>query len=443
MKKDSSHIWDQSGRMSAVMIAGGILIGIIGGLTALLYRIALNYACEWLDWVLFFIKGNPFRTAGWFLVLMLLAVLVGRLIKWEPMVAGGGIPHVKSEVNGTLSQRWKRVLPAKFAGGFLCILGGLSLGRCGPSIQLGAMVGQGVSQIFGRGEETERRLMTCGAGAGLASTFHAPLAGMIFAMEAINKRGNMPLFISVLAATVTADYCSSFIMGRDQIFDVELHYVLPQSQYWLVFLLGMLLGIGAVVYKRAMLKAQDMYKKSSFMDESGRMMTVFFISGVFGVLIPSVLGGGSGLIHSLTKGKMLLGTAVLTLVMKFLFSGVCFGSGAPGGSVFPILSIGALIGGIFAMTGVRIIGLDPVYINNFVLLAMAGFFAATMRAPVTGIILLFEMSGSVSQLLSLAIVCLTAYIVMEFINPEPEDIIPAEKNMASDEKDVASFMKKR
>lgn len=399
--------------MSVSMIAEGLFVGVAGGLTVLLYRIALNYASEWLDSVLAFIKGNPFRIAGWFVVLAVLAVLVRFLIIWEPMIAGGGIPQIREEINGTLSRHWKRVLPAKFAGGFLCILGGLSLGRCGPSIQLGAMAGQGVSQLLGRGEEEERHLMTCGAGAGLAATFHAPLAGMIFAAEAVNKREGMPFFVSVLTASVAADYFSSCIIGNASMFQFELKYVLPQNQYWILFLLGILLGAAAVFYNWFMLNIGSLYKKLSFSGDAGGLMTAFFLAGMFGLLMPSVLGGGIGLVVSLTEGKLLLGAAVLALAVKFLFSGVCFASGAPGGSVFPILTLGALMGGIFAMTGVELFGLDPAYINNFVLLAMAGFFSAALRAPVTGIVLLFEMSGTVNQLLSLSIVCLTAYIVSE------------------------------
>lgn len=95
----------------------------------LLYRIALTCAGKWLGEALAFIKGNPLRIAGWFAVLMLLAVLVGKLIKWEPMISGSGIPQVEGEILGKLNQNWLKVLPAKFAGGFLCLFGGLSLGR--------------------------------------------------------------------------------------------------------------------------------------------------------------------------------------------------------------------------------------------------------------------------------------------------------------------------
>ncbi len=122
---------------------------------------------------------------------------------------------------------------------------------------------------------------------------------------------------------------------------------------------------------------------------------------------------------------------MLIFLAKFLFSAICFGSGAPGGNIFPLLTLGALLGGIFALAGTEFFGLDPMYLNNFVLLAMAGFFTAVVRAPVTGIVLLFEMSGLVSQLLSLCIVCLTAYVVSELLYPKPMNQILLERSLAA------------
>lgn len=416
--------------LSAVMIAEGVLAGAVGGMAAILYRTALNCAGKWMSRAILFIKGNPLRIAGWFAVLMLLAVIVGQLVRWEPMIAGGGIPLVKQEINGLLVRHWKRVLSAKIAGGFLCILGGLSLGRCGPSIQLGAMAGQGVSQILKRGEEEERCLMTCGAGAGLAATFHAPLAGMIFALEEIYRGGSILLFIPVLAAAITADFISNCIVGPYPVFQFTFQSALPQKYYWMLLLLGILLGLLGAFYSWTLLKIQGLYKKPKKLNETGRLMIAFFLSGVLGLLMPSVLGSGSELIVSLTEGRLLLGAAVLALVVKFLFSAVCFGSGAPGGNVFPFLTLGALSGGIFAMVCVEVFSLDPAYINNFVLLAMAGYFAAVLRTPITAIVLLFEMSGLVSQMLSLAIVCLTAYVVAEWISPKSMKKILIERNQA-------------
>lgn len=419
MKKDTSHTIKRAQRFPVILIGEGLLVGLVGGLVVLLYRVALTYAGKWLETVLSWIKGNPFRIAGWFLVLMLIAIIVGKLVKWEPMISGSGIPQIEGEVTGKLSQNWKKVLPAKFVGGFLCLFGGLSLGREGPSIQLGAMTGQGISRLLDRGKTEEKYLMTCGASAGLAAAFHAPLAGMMFALEEIHKGFSMSILISVMTASVTADYISSYIIGLDPIFQFRLEYVLPQNYYWMLILLGAILGVMGTFYNWAMLKAQDLYKKPNFLNETSRLMIAFLAAGVLGLFMPSVLGSGHELIVSLTNGEMALGGVLLTFVVKFIFSAVSFGSGAPGGIFFPLLILGAMLGGIFAMTGVQYFGLDPVYINNFVLLAMAGYFTAIVRAPITGIILLFEMSGSVSQMLSLAIVSVTAYIVATLLKSEP------------------------
>lgn len=417
MKKND--MWKRARRIPVMLITEGLCVGLIGGFIVFLYRVALTFAGNWLIKILSYIKGNPFRCAVWFLILMALAWIVGRLVKWEPMISGSGIPQVEGEVSGRLSQNWKRVLPAKFAGGFLCMLGGLSLGREGPSIQLGAMAGQGISRALGRGKREEKFLMTCGASAGLSAAFHAPLAGMMFAVEEIHKTFSIPILLPVMTASVTADYIASHILGLDPVFHFQITEYLPQNYYWLLILLGILVGVSGVFYNWGMLKAQELYRKIPFLKETGRLLIAFLTAGVLGLVMPSVLGSGSGLIVSLTKGEMVLGMVVLTLVVKFLFSAVSFGSGAPGGIFFPLLILGALLGAVFAMTGAEFFGLDPVYINNFVLLGMTGFFTAIVRAPLTGIILLFEMSGSISQMLSLSIVSVTAYIVATLMRSEP------------------------
>lgn len=379
MKKND--MWKRARRIPVMLITEGLCVGLIGGFIVLLYRVALTFAGNWLIKILSYIKGNPFRCAVWFLILMALAWIVGRLVKWEPMISGSGIPQVEGEVSGRLSQNWKRVLPAKFAGGFLCMLGGLSLGREGPSIQLGAMAGQGISRALGRGKREEKFLMTCGASAGLSAAFHAPLAGMMFAVEEIHKTFSIPILLPVMTASVTADYIASHILGLDPVFHFQITEYLPQNYYWLLILLGILVGVSGVFYNWGMLKAQELYRKIPFLKETGRLLIAFLTAGVLGLVMPSVLGSGSGLIVSLTKGEMVLGMVVLTLVVKFLFSAVSFGSGAPGGIFFPLLILGALLGAVFAMTGAEFFGLDPVYINNFVLLGMTGFFTAIVRAP--------------------------------------------------------------
>ena len=419
MRKNTSQTIRRAQRLPVILIGEGLLVGAAAGIVVMLYRIALTYAGQWMNAALDWMRGDMLRTALWFAVLLVMALIVSRLVKWEPMISGSGIPQVEGEILGKLTQKWKKVLPAKFCGGFLCLLGGLSLGREGPSIQLGAMSGQGISRLLDRGKTEERHLMTCGASAGLAAAFHAPLAGMMFALEEIHKGFSVSILVSVMTSSVTADYICSHIMGLDPVFQFRLEHVLPQNYYWMLLVLGAILGVLGALYNKVMLLAQDLYKKPKFLNETGRLIIAFMAAGVMGILMPSVLGSGGDLIVDLTGGELLLGAAALTFVVKFLFSAVSFGSGAPGGIFFPLLVLGALIGGIFAMACVELFGLDPVYINNFVLLAMAGYFTAIVRAPITGIILLFEMSGTVSQMLSLAVVSVAAYITATLLKSEP------------------------
>lgn len=419
MRKNTSQTIRRAQRLPVILIGEGLLVGAAAGIVVMLYRIALTYAGQWMNAALDWMRGDMLRTALWFAALLVMALIVSRLVKWEPMISGSGIPQVEGEILGKLTQKWKKVLPAKFCGGFLCLLGGLSLGREGPSIQLGAMSGQGISRLLDRGKTEERHLMTCGASAGLAAAFHAPLAGMMFALEEIHKGFSVSILVSVMTSSVTADYICSHIMGLDPVFQFRLEHVLPQNYYWMLLVLGAILGVLGALYNKVMLLAQDLYKKPKFLNETGRLIIAFMAAGVMGILMPSVLGSGGDLIVDLTGGELLLGAAALTFVVKFLFSAVSFGSGAPGGIFFPLLVLGALIGGIFAMACVELFGLDPMYINNFVLLAMAGYFTAIVRAPITGIILLFEMSGTVSQMLSLAVVSVAAYITATLLKSEP------------------------
>jgi len=139
-----------------------------------------------------------------------------------------------------------------------------------------------------------------------------------------------------------------------------------------------------------------------------------------GFYLPEVLGGGNELITSLvTKGNFPITILLVLVVVKFLFTMACYGSGAPGGIFLPLLAIGALIGNVYGVALVHFFDFDSIYINNFIILAMAGYFTAVVRAPITGTILITEMTGSFSNLLSLAIVSIAAYIVADLLGSKP------------------------
>ncbi len=419
VKNTTENTLKRADKLQIILIGEGILVGAIGGFVVLLYRILLEYAGVWLHAALNYAKESPLRIAGWFALLMILAVIVGKLVAWEPLISGSGIPQLEGEMTGQLNQIWWKVLPAKFIGGFLCLLGGMSLGREGPSIQLGAMAGKGISTLLGRGKTEERFLLTCGASAGLSAAFHAPLAGVMFSLEEVHKNFSVSVLLSVMASSLTADYLSSTVFGMKSVFQFDIIQNLPQGYYWMILVLGIILGILGAFYNWFTLKVQSLYNNAKHLNTTAKIMIPFLLAGALGFIMPDYLGSGHNLIEQLTSGDLLLHMILITLACKFVFSAVCFGSGAPGGIFFPLLVLGAFIGGAFATFGVDYFGLDAVYVNNFVLLAMAGYFTAIVRAPLTGIILIFEMTGSVQQLLSLSVVSIAAYITATLLRSKP------------------------
>ena len=419
MKKDTTHTIRRAEHFKTILTGEGFLVGLIAGLVVLLYRVLLEYAGRAMHVILGYSRENPAAAGAWFVLLILMACIVGKLVKWEPMISGSGIPQVEGEMTGKLEQVWWRVLPAKFLGGFLSLLAGLSLGREGPSIQIGAMTGKALSKALDRGKTEEKYLLTCGASAGLAAAFHAPLAGVMFSLEEIHKNFSVSVLVSVMTASITADYVSSQFLGFHSVFQFDIGAEIQPRYYWHILILGVILGLLGAFYNKMTLWVQNLYYKAKGLNETSRLLIPFLLAGVLGLFVPQVLGSGHDLIETAAGGEMLLGTLLGFLVLKFVFSLISFGSGAPGGIFFPLLVLGALIGGCYGTFAAQYMGLDPSYISNFVLLAMAGYFTAIVRAPITGIILIFEMTGQVSQMLSMSLISITAYLVASWVKSEP------------------------
>ncbi len=419
MKKDIKGTLRRAERFQVILIGEGVLVGVAAGMMVLLYRIALEYAGTWLTAILELVGRSFAYMLGWFVVLLVMAWVVSRLLRWESMISGSGIPQLKGEMTGKFDQRWWKVLIAKFLGGFLCLLGGLALGREGPSIQLGAMVGKGVSKGLDRGKTEERFLLTCGASAGLAAAFHAPLAGVMFSLEEIHKNFSVSVLVSVMSASLTADFLCTLILGTDSVFHFEITASLPPQYYWMLLLLGVVLGVMGAFYNWFTLKVQELYNKAKFLNPYTKIAFPFLCAGALGFTCPQLLGSGHSLVEELASGNLLFSTILLLFLGRFLFSAVSFGSGAPGGIFFPLLVLGGLIGGAFGTAAVDYLGVDAVYFNNFIVLAMAGYFAAIVRAPLTGIILIFEMTGSLSHMLSLSVVSIVAYITATLMGSQP------------------------
>lgn len=399
------------------LILQGVLVGVAAGVVSVLFRLAIERADDFLGFVLDAGNQQVLFKVIWFGALIALALLVARLVKWEPMISGSGIPQVEGELHGVFSQKWWRVLLAKFAGGVLSIGAGLSLGREGPSIQLGAMTGKGISRISKRIKVEEKLLMTCGASAGLAAAFNAPFAGVLFSLEELHKSFSVEVLLSTMAASVTADFISRNVFGLAPVFRFDITINIPLDLYWAILLLGLVLGAVGAFYNFCIKKSQQAYSKVK--KKEARLLIPFLCAGFLGFAFPAVLGGGHKLIPLLINGEFALLMIFTVFAVKFIFSMISFGSGAPGGIFLPLLVLGALLGGGIGTLMIRMFGVPQELLQNFIVLAMAGFFAAIVRAPITGIILICEMTGSFTQLLSLTLVSLIAYIIADLLKSQP------------------------
>lgn len=230
------------------LVFEGIAVGILAGLLVVLYRFALERAMVLLQEVYGLLSARPQFIPVWLGVLLIIGVILGKLTKYEPMAGGSGIPQVEGVLLRKLKMNWWKVIVVKFFGGILAIGSGLSLGREGPSVQLGAAAGQGLGKMLKRVKLEEKYLITSGASAGLAAAFNAPLAGVMFALEEVHKNFSPLVLLSSLAAALSADYISSGFFGLKPVFNLQSLSVLPLKSYLYIVVLGALIGVLGVLF---------------------------------------------------------------------------------------------------------------------------------------------------------------------------------------------------
>lgn len=416
-----------------------ILIGLLVGIVITLYRLTLMNSEKISFEIYSYLRNNLLLIPLAFIILGIFGYIIGNLVSKNGMISGSGIPQVKGVIMGYFKYNWLSTLIMKFFGGALAILSGLSLGREGPSIQLGSCVSQAVGDKFATTRTERKILIASGASAGLAAAFNAPMSGVVFVLEEIFGYISPAILLPTMVSAVVSDYIAKIVFGLDPVFNFSLNGPIPLNGYWMVCLLGIALGVGGAFYNYILIKTQMLYKKSTWLSMKARPVIPFVLAGILGLIFPIVLGSGHNIIEEL-KLSSTISFLMIVLIIKFAFSMISFASGTPGGIFFPLLIMGAIIGAIFGNLAVNYFGFSPELFNNFIIIAMAGFFTAIVRAPITGILLLVEMTGSFTHLLSLTIVSLVAYVVADLLKSAPiyesllENLISESKNEPIEDK---------
>ncbi len=417
LQKTLRSITDNPRRV-AILILEGVLIGIFAGLIVCLYRFLLTESESTLQGILSAIKGDIYLIIGWFVILVILGLVTGRLLRWEPFATGSGIPQVTAEIKGYFSPKWWKIIISKTIGGTLSTLAGLSLGREGPSIQLGGMAGKGISKLFKGSKTDEFRSIITGASAGLSATFNAPLSGVVFSLEEITHNFDKSIIFVGLTAAIVADVISKYFFGLSTIFRFPSSNF-PLKYFWLFIILGIILGFSGYFYNKTMVAGFDFSSKATNIPIEVKLVVTFLIVGVVSLFIPQILGGGHLMVDTLYVAIPPLSVIIILLIAKYLLGIISFSSGAPGGIFFPLLVIGAYIGAAFGSFFVPIFGLHEYCVYKFIIIAMAGFFTATVRTPITAVVLVSEMTGTTENIVATLIVCIIAYIIPTLLNNKP------------------------
>lgn len=410
-------------RFSLRLLLEGLAVGLGAGISISIFRYLLA-GSEILRPVIYHNLREALADGQWqwlalyILSFIIIAYLLKLIVAREPMCTGSGIPQIKGILQGDMSMRWFSVLWSKIIGGVLAIGAGMSLGREGPSVQIGACVGQGLSQTSRRTRFESRILMTAGAGAGLAAAFNAPLAGVIFGLEEMQKTISPALLLTGITASITAATVTEVVFGMSPVFSMGYLLPLPLNLFDVLVAAGIVIGLLGRLFNIALAYSLDTYSRLG-LSGMKKPLVPLTLAGILGFVLPEILGGGNLLVDSLVVTDYTIGFLCLLFVGKFLFTMICFGSGVPGGIFLPMLVLGAAGGAVLAKLLVLAGLLPAMYYADIIVFGMAAYFSAVVKSPVTGSILILEMTGSFQHMLALLVVSLTAYVISDLTGGRP------------------------
>ena len=410
----------------AVLLMAAV-VGTLAGLVGVAFEKSVNWvqnlrigalvevADHWfLVWPLAFILSALLAMVGYFLVR-----------RFAPEAGGSGIPEIEGALEELRPVRWWRVLPVKFIGGMGTLGAGMVLGREGPMVQLGGNLGRMVVDVFRmRSPEARHTLLATGAAAGLSAAVNAPLAGILFIIEEMRPqfRYNLISIKAVFTGVIMATIVFRIFNGDKAVIEVGKLSNAPVNTLWLYLILGMIFGCIGPLFNTLVLRTQDMFQRI----HGGNIKKWVLIGGliggscgVLGLIQPTASGGGFNLIPIAAAGNFSVGLLLFIFIARVITTLLCFSSGAPGGIFAPMLALGTLLGTAFGMAATPLFPAYHLDAGTFAIAGMGALLAASVRAPLTGIVLVLEMTDNYQLILPMIITCLGATLLAQFLGGKP------------------------
>jgi len=414
---------DPAGRQGSLLMLGllALVAGAGAGLIGAIFRLSLKEADRFRNTLI--ARAHDQEPLGFLLITVGIAAAVAfaawLVRRFSPYASGSGIPHVEAALNEKVPPAPSRLIAVKFFGGLLAIGSGLALGREGPSVQMGAVIAHHVGKIAGRGSPDRRVLLAGGAGAGLAVAFNAPIAGAIFVLEELVARFDTRIAIAALGASTTAILVARLFLGDAPDFQVAT-VAYPAATTWPLFVaLGAIAGLAATIYNRTLLGAISVAQRLGHWPVELQAAVIGAAVGALAWFAPGLVGGGDQITQRVLSGEAILTLIPLAFLLRFGLGAVSYAAATPGGLFAPMLVLGAQLGfffGAICRIAIPDFGIDP---EAFAVVGMAAFFTGVVQAPVTGIMLVIEMTAAFTTLLPMLGASFAAMLVVNLLHSAP------------------------
>jgi CIC family chloride channel protein len=339
--------------------------------------------------------------------------------RFSPNAAGSGIPYVEKILRGPGQPDHSRVLSVKFFGGFLALSAGLVLGREGPLVQMGAVIGERVGRLFKKIDNVWKPLMAAGAGAGVATAFNAPVGGTLFILEEVLRKVTPIGFVLAAAAALSSALVQRGIFGMGMNFRVQDVASGPVENIPLYLAFGILLGALGVLYNRLLLGMVSSKSPLQKIPSPLRALGIGAAVGLVAWFLPDDSGGGDPITQGVLAGQGSIALLLTIALARFFLGPLSYAAGTPGGLFAPVVALGALLG---AVSGMALNSLAPDLVPSptaFAVAGMAAFFTASIRAPLTGIVICLEMTGCYELFLPMLAACAGSYLAATLLRGEP------------------------